>query len=107
VDRVITGIVSAACHFPQQRRSARELFAEEGLGLSPDTAARLGIEEVPLCTGHQGSELAVAASLEALARANVSGADVDVVVDYTIWRLEYERRSAKSRRRREGVHRGL
>jgi 3-oxoacyl-[acyl-carrier-protein] synthase-3 len=85
VDRVTTGIVSAACHFPQQRRSARELFAEEGLGLSPDTAARLGIEEVPLCTGHQGSELAVAASLEALARANVSGADVDVVVDYTIW----------------------
>jgi 3-oxoacyl-[acyl-carrier-protein] synthase III len=81
----MAGIVSAACQFPQQRRSARDLFAEEGLDLSPETASRLGVEEVALGDGHQGSELAVAASLEALARANVSGVDVDVVVDYTIW----------------------
>jgi 3-oxoacyl-[acyl-carrier-protein] synthase-3 len=85
MDQVKAGIVSAACRLPLQRRTTLELFAEQGLELSPETAARLGVERVPLCDGHQGSELAVAASLEALARAGVSGAEVDVVVDYTIW----------------------
>jgi 3-oxoacyl-[acyl-carrier-protein] synthase-3 len=61
------------------------LFREEGLELSPETAALLGVEQVPVCEGHQGSELAVAAALEALTRAGVNGADVDVVVDFTIW----------------------
>jgi len=76
--------VSAACHLPEQRRTTSELFLEEGVDVAPETALRLGVEQVPLCNGHKGSELAVAASLEALARANVSGADIDVVVDYTI-----------------------
>ena len=76
--------MSAACHLPEQRRTTSELFLEEGVDVAPETALRLGVEQVPLCNGHKGSELAVAASLEALARANVSGADIDVVVDYTI-----------------------
>jgi 3-oxoacyl-[acyl-carrier-protein] synthase-3 len=84
MDPTKAGIVSAACQFPEQRRSAHELFRDEGLGSPAETIERLGIAEVPVCLGHKGSELAVAASLEALARASVSGADVDVVVDYTI-----------------------
>jgi 3-oxoacyl-[acyl-carrier-protein] synthase III len=84
IDQIKAGIVSAACQIPEQRRAARELFVEEGLDPALETSVRLGIEEVPVCKGHQGSELAVAASIEALARAGVSGADVDVVVDYTI-----------------------
>jgi 3-oxoacyl-[acyl-carrier-protein] synthase-3 len=84
MNEIKAGIVSAACRLPEQRRTTVELFAEEGLTLSSDTAVRLGIEQVPICNGHKGAELAVAASLEALAKAGVSGADVDVVVDYTI-----------------------
>jgi 3-oxoacyl-[acyl-carrier-protein] synthase-3 len=84
MEQVRAGIVSAACHLPEQRRTTSELFLEEGVDVAPETALRLGVEQVPLCNGHKGSELAVAASLEALARANVSGADIDVVVDYTI-----------------------
>jgi len=84
IDQIKAGIVSAACRLPQERRTTRELFVEEGLDLPAETSVRLGVEEVPVCSGHQGSELAVAASVEALARAGVSGADVDVVVDYTI-----------------------
>ncbi len=84
MDPTKAGIVSAACQFPEQRLSARELFRDEGLDLPAGTIERLGIEEVPVGIGHKGSELAVAASLEALARAGVSGADVDMVVDYTI-----------------------
>lgn len=85
MDSVKAGIVSAACTVPESRRDVRELFEQERLTLSLETAARLGIEQVPLCQGHQGSELAVAAARSALQRAGVNGADVDVVVDYTIW----------------------
>jgi 3-oxoacyl-[acyl-carrier-protein] synthase-3 len=85
METVRAGIVSAACQLPPARRSTLDLFREEGLDLSSDLAGRLGVKEVPLCDGHQGAELAVAASVEALAKAGVSGADVDVVVDYTIW----------------------
>jgi 3-oxoacyl-[acyl-carrier-protein] synthase-3 len=81
MDVVKAGILSAACQFPEQRRSTRDLFAEEGV---PQAGLNLGVDQVPLCDGHRGSELAVAASIEALARAGVSGTDVDVVVDYTI-----------------------
>jgi 3-oxoacyl-[acyl-carrier-protein] synthase-3 len=84
MDQVRAGIVSAACQFPEQRRTTQELFLEEGVDLTTDAATRLGVEQVPVCNGHRGAELAVAASIEALARAGVSGADVDVVVDYTI-----------------------
>jgi 3-oxoacyl-[acyl-carrier-protein] synthase III len=84
MDQIKAGIVSAACQLPEQRRTTHELFLEEGLDLAPEISMRLGVEQVPVCSGHRGSELAVAASLEALARAGVSGADVDVVVDYTI-----------------------
>lgn len=76
--------MSAACRFPEHRRTTQELFLEESLHLAPETVTRLGVEQVPICSGHKGSDLAVAASLEALALAGVSGTDVDVVVDYTI-----------------------
>jgi 3-oxoacyl-[acyl-carrier-protein] synthase III len=84
MDPVKAGIVSAACQLPEERRDVRELFVEEGLDPAADTIMRLGVDRVPLCEGHKGSELAVAASLAALAKAGVSGTDVDVVVDYTI-----------------------
>lgn len=85
MDQVKAGIVSAACRLPESRRSTRHLFQEEGIELTAETEARLGVEQVPLCDGHQGAELAVAAAREALERACVNGAEVDVVVDYTIW----------------------
>ena len=85
MDTIRAGIVSAACQLPEQRRTTRDLFLEEGIDVAPEATTRLGVDQVPVCSGHKGSELAVAAAFEALGLAGVSGADVDVVVDYTIW----------------------
>lgn len=89
MDNVKTGILSAACRLPEHRRSAVELFQEEGLNLTSQVAARLGVEQVPICNGQSGSDLAVAASLAALENAGVPGSEVDVVVDYTILPQEW------------------
>jgi 3-oxoacyl-[acyl-carrier-protein] synthase-3 len=89
LDTVKTGILSAACRLPEHRRSSIELFHEEGVDLTPDMAAQLGVERVPICNGQSGSDLAVAASLAALQNAAVPGAEVDVVVDYTILPQEW------------------
>jgi len=89
LDNVKTGIVSAACRLPEHRRSAMELFQEEGLNLTSEVAARLGVEQVPICNGQSGSDLAVAASLRCLENAAVPGSEVDVVVDYTILPQEW------------------
>lgn len=82
-------IRSAVCRFPSNGVGIGEIFAEEGAQLSDELRARLGIESVRLCTGESGSHLALAAAEEALERAGVSAAQLDVIVDYTILPQEY------------------
>jgi 3-oxoacyl-[acyl-carrier-protein] synthase III len=84
IDPIRAGVVSGACQLPEASRTTWELFLDEGLDLATGISERLGVERVPICSGHKGSELAVAASLQAMARAGVSGADVDIVMDCTI-----------------------
>src|SRR5215831_8055 len=83
------GILGAASQIPPHKHAVADLFQQEGVELTGSTADRLGIEEVPLCHGERASDLAVAASRAALERAGVAGADVSVVVDYTILPQEF------------------
>jgi 3-oxoacyl-[acyl-carrier-protein] synthase III len=89
LDNVRAGILSAARRLPEHRCTAKELFQAEGLELTPDIAARLGVEQVPICNGQSGSDLAMAASRAALENAGVPGSEIDVVVDYTILPQEW------------------
>src|SRR5437763_4720648 len=86
---ISVGIISAACHVPPHRRSVSELFHEERVQATPQTLTRLGIDQVPLCNGEGGSFMALAASQEALQRAGIDAAQLDVIVDYTILPQEY------------------
>ena len=81
---ISVGIISAACHVPPHRRSVSELFHEERVQATPQTLTRLGIDQVPLCNGEGGSFMALAVSQEALQRAGIDAAQLDVIVDYTI-----------------------
>src|SRR5690349_6148216 len=83
------GILSAACHLPAQKRKTLDLFREEGINLTPEIAARLGIEEVPICNGEGGSAMALAASQEALSKVGLTADQLDFIVDYTILPQEY------------------
>jgi 3-oxoacyl-[acyl-carrier-protein] synthase-3 len=74
---------------PEGTRSVRDVFADEGVAWSEERAGRLGIERVPVAEGERGSELALAAARDALARAAVAAADVDVIVDTTVLPQEY------------------
>ena len=67
------GILAVACHLPAHRRSVKELFQEEGIVLSDEIAARLGIAQVPIRNGETetASNMAVAAAREALQLAKV------------------------------------
>jgi 3-oxoacyl-[acyl-carrier-protein] synthase-3 len=56
---------------------------------APHVLARLGIASVPACNGEGGSAMALAASREALRRAGLDPAQLDVIVDYTILPQEY------------------
>jgi 3-oxoacyl-[acyl-carrier-protein] synthase-3 len=89
LDHITVGILSAAYRLPGYSRTTAELFQEENLSLTPEVAARLGVEQVSLCSGQSGSDLAVAASHAALDDAGVPGVDIDVVVDYTILPQEW------------------
>jgi len=77
------GIAAAAVTLPPRKRDVGFLFQEESAILNPDTAARLGIEEVPICNGESASTMALAACQEALRRAELDAAQLDVIVDYT------------------------
>ena len=68
-----------------------ELFQEEGIVLSGEIAADLGIAKVPIRNGETetASNMAVAAAREALQRAKVDPLTVDVVVEYSIMPQEY------------------
>jgi 3-oxoacyl-[acyl-carrier-protein] synthase-3 len=81
------GITGAACQLPAQRRSVAELCREENADIA--MAAQLGIDEVPISNGETGSETALAASREALRRAQLDPALLDVIVDYSILPQEY------------------
>ena len=83
------GIVAAAYQLPSQRRMLLDVFRGEGLELTADTAARLGIEEVRVCTGESGSELALAAARQAIQLAGIEPSAIDVIVDYSILPQEY------------------
>jgi len=86
------GILATACHLPAHKCTVKELFQEEGINLSSDVAARLGIEQVPIRNGQASetaSNMAVAAGREALQRAKVDPMQVDVVVEYSIMPQEY------------------
>ena len=77
-------IQSAACRHPGREVATADLFAEEDARSSVGIAESLGIEAVRLCEGETGSELALAAATEAMQRAGVGAADLDVIVDFTI-----------------------
>lgn len=83
------GIAAAAVTLPAGRRDVRSLLEEESATFHPQIAARLGIEEVPICDGESGSALALEACQEALRRAELDVAQLDVIVDYTILPQEY------------------
>ena len=64
------GILAAACHLPACKRTVEDLFQEEGIALSGEIAAHLGIAQVPISNGaasETASNMAVAAGREALA----------------------------------------
>jgi 3-oxoacyl-[acyl-carrier-protein] synthase-3 len=85
------GILAAACQLPDQKRTTESLFLEEGVFLSPEVDARLGILQVPVRNGDgvSGSDMAVLAAREALQRASVNPLQVDVIVEYSILPQEY------------------
>jgi 3-oxoacyl-[acyl-carrier-protein] synthase-3 len=89
MDGVAVGVVSAASRLPSHKHAIAELFQVEGVDLTEEIISRLGVDEVPLCNGESGSDLAVAAAREALERAGIAGSEVNVVVDYTILPQEY------------------
>jgi 3-oxoacyl-[acyl-carrier-protein] synthase-3 len=83
------GIAAAAVTLPAGKRDVRSLFQEESAIFNPHVAARLGIEEVPICNAESASAMALAACQEALQRAELDVAQLDVIVDYTILPQEY------------------
>ncbi len=83
------GIVSAAYALPSGRVTSREALAREGVSPSLLLEQRLGIASVPVCEEETGSSLALAASQEALRRAEVGADSVDVIVDFSILPQEY------------------
>ena len=82
-------IRSAACRFPDSVASIEDIFAEEGVELTSETRARLGVSSVHLCDGVSGSELALDAAHEALDAAGIAASRLDVIVDFTILPQEY------------------
>lgn len=85
----LIGIAAAAVTLPSGRRNTRSLFEEESTILKPEIATRLGIDEVPICDGESASIMALAACQEALRRAALDVAQLDVIVDYSILPQEY------------------
>ena len=59
------GILAVASHLPARKRTVEELFQEEGIALSGEIAAHLGIVQVPIRNGaasETASNMAVAAA---------------------------------------------
>ena len=83
------GIAAAAVTLPAAKCAAQTLLQEESASFDPTIVARLGIEEVPICDGESASAMALAACQEALRRAELDVAQLDVIVDYSILPQEY------------------
>jgi 3-oxoacyl-[acyl-carrier-protein] synthase-3 len=83
------GIAAAAVTLPAARHDTRSLFQEEAAAFNSEIRTRLGIDEVPICNGESASAMAMAACQEALGRAELDVAQLDVIVDYTILPQEY------------------
>lgn len=83
------GIAAAAVMLPGRKRATRDLVREESDQFDLAVADRLGIDEVPICDGESGSAMALAACQEALRRAELDAAQVDLIVDYSILPQEY------------------
>jgi 3-oxoacyl-[acyl-carrier-protein] synthase III len=83
------GIAAAAVALPSRKRGTRSLFEEESASFNTAIATRLGIEEVPVCSGESPSGMALKASQEALRRAELDVAQLDFIVDYSILPQEY------------------
>ena len=83
------GIASAAVTLPPGRREARSLLEEESGQFDPAVEARLGIDQVPISDGETASAMAITACQEALSRAQLDVAQLDVILDYTILPQEY------------------
>ena len=83
------GIVSAAYALPSALLSSRDILAQEGVTHSHELDVRLGIDSVPICRDETGSGLAFTACQEALRRAGIDAAQVDVILDFTILPQEY------------------
>jgi len=81
------GIAGAAYALPVRKLALREVAAAESVAADPVSA--LGIEQIPVIDGETASSLALAASHDALQRAGVEGAQLDVIVDYSILPQEY------------------
>jgi 3-oxoacyl-[acyl-carrier-protein] synthase-3 len=75
------------CVLPDTRKSARDLATGESI--PEDQVHSLGIQEVAVCDVETASSLALEAAREALQRAAVDAAQVDVIVDYSILPQEY------------------
>jgi 3-oxoacyl-[acyl-carrier-protein] synthase-3 len=83
------GIAAAAFTLPSNKRAVRSLVEEESPTLDPVVIERLGIEEVPICDGETASGMAATACREALRRADLDVALVDLIVDYSILPQEF------------------
>lgn len=83
------GIAGVAVTLPAGKRDTKSLCEEESATYNPEIAGRLGIEEVPLSDGESASAMALEACLEALRRAELDVAQLDVIVDYSILPQEY------------------
>lgn len=84
------GLAAAAVTLPSGRRNTQSLVQEESATFDPTIAARLGIEEVPLCDdGESPSAMALQACQKALRRAELDVANLDLIVDYSILPQEY------------------
>ena len=83
------GIGAAAVELPARKRTAASLFQEEQAPFDSNVAAFLGIEKVPICDGESASTMALVACQEALRRAELDVAQVDLIVDYSILPQEF------------------
>lgn len=78
------GIAATACAFPESTRDITELCADEQVELSDATLAELDVASVHVGDLESGAVLALDAASRALGVAGLQGADVDLIVDYTV-----------------------
>lgn len=83
------GILSAACFLPERTRGVEDIFFEEGVGLTDEVAARIGVDRVHVFEDPNTTLMAVEASRRALDKAGLSPLALDAVVDFSIMPQKY------------------